>query len=62
MTVREALQRAIRPSKTGVFVGFGALISVIRRDVIDAAQLSQIRTVVAIGLVAIDAPRAGKPR
>lgn len=35
----------------GVFVGFGALISVTRRDVIEAAQLGQIRAVVTIGLV-----------
>lgn len=35
----------------GVFVGFGALISVTRRSEIDAAQLSQIRAVVTIGLV-----------
>lgn len=37
----------------GVFVGFGALISVTRRDVIEAAQLGQIRAVVSIGLVVI---------
>lgn len=35
----------------GVFVGFGALISVTRRSEIDATQLSQIRAVVTIGLV-----------
>jgi hypothetical protein len=35
----------------GVFVGFGALISVTRRSEIDSAQLSQIRAVVTIGLV-----------
>lgn len=37
----------------GVFVGFGALISVTRRSEIDAGQLSQIRAVVTIGLVVI---------
>jgi hypothetical protein len=37
----------------GVFVGFGALISVSRRDEIDAAYLGQIRAVVTIGLVVI---------
>ncbi len=35
----------------GVFVGFGALISVTRRSEIEAAQLGQIRAVVTIGLV-----------
>jgi len=35
----------------GVFVGFGALISVTRRVDIDASQLAQIRAVVVIGLV-----------
>lgn len=35
----------------GVFVGFGALISVTRRIEIDASQLGQIRAVVTIGLV-----------
>lgn len=33
----------------GVFVSFGALISVTRRDVIETAQLGQIRAVVTIG-------------
>lgn len=37
----------------GVFVGFGALISVIRRGEIEPAQLGQIRAVVTIGLVVI---------
>jgi hypothetical protein len=37
----------------GVFVGFGALISVTRRSQIEAAQLGQIRAVVTIGLVVI---------
>lgn len=35
----------------GVFVGFGALISVTRRSEIEATQLGQIRAVVTIGLV-----------
>ncbi|MAU12485.1 MAG: hypothetical protein CL607_21870 [Anaerolineaceae bacterium] len=35
----------------GIFVGFGALISVIRRNEIDSTQLGQIRAVVTIGLV-----------
>jgi hypothetical protein len=35
----------------GVFVGFGALISVTRRSEIDASQLGQVRAVVTIGLV-----------
>lgn len=35
----------------GVFVGFGALISVTRRSQIELTQLSQIRAVVTIGLV-----------
>lgn len=35
----------------GVFVGFGALISVTRRNEIEASQLGQIRAVVTIGLV-----------
>jgi hypothetical protein len=35
----------------GVFVGFGALISVTRRTEIEAAQLGQIRAAVTIGLV-----------
>ncbi|MCA9885379.1 MAG: hypothetical protein KC708_20515 [Anaerolineae bacterium] len=34
----------------GVFVGFGALISVTRRSEIDAAQLGLVRAVVTIGL------------
>lgn len=37
----------------GVFVGFGALISVTRRNEIEAFQLGQIRAVVTIGLVVI---------
>lgn len=37
----------------GVFVGFGALISVTRRTEIEASQLGQIRAVVTIGLVVI---------
>lgn len=37
----------------GVFVGFGALISVTRRSEIGAAQLGQIRAVVTAGLVVI---------
>lgn len=37
----------------GVFVGFGALISVTRRTAIDASQLGQVRAVVTIGLVVI---------
>ncbi|MBK9121585.1 MAG: hypothetical protein IPM16_00490 [Chloroflexi bacterium] len=37
----------------GVFVGFGALISVTRKSDIDTSQLGQIRAVVTIGLVVI---------
>ncbi|MCB0065815.1 MAG: hypothetical protein KDD77_01620, partial [Caldilineaceae bacterium] len=37
----------------GVFVGFGALISVTRGSQIEASLLSQIRAVVTIGLVVI---------
>lgn len=37
----------------GVFVGFGALISVTHRDEVDAAHLGQIRALVTIGLVVI---------
>jgi hypothetical protein len=37
----------------GVFVGFGALISVTRRIEIEAEQLGRIRAVVTIGLVVI---------
>lgn len=37
----------------GVFVGFGALISVIRRNEIETSQLGLIRAVVTIGLVGI---------
>lgn len=37
----------------GVFVGFGALISVTRRSEIEAFLLGQIRAVVTIGLVVI---------
>ncbi|MEJ2265933.1 MAG: hypothetical protein P8X95_21005, partial [Anaerolineales bacterium] len=35
----------------GVFVGFGALISVTQHSEIEAGQLGQIRAVVTIGLV-----------
>jgi len=35
----------------GVFVGFGALISLTRRSEIETSQLGQIRAVVTIGLV-----------
>ena len=38
---------------SGVFVGFGALISFTRRSEIQAVQLGQIRAVVTIGLVVI---------
>ncbi|MFX0096446.1 MAG: hypothetical protein ACFE7E_01650 [Candidatus Hodarchaeota archaeon] len=34
----------------GIFVGFGALIGVTRREEVDAAQLSRIRGMVIIGL------------
>lgn len=37
----------------GIFVGFGALISVTRRSEIEAGQLGQIRAVVTIGLVVL---------
>ena len=37
----------------GVFVGFGALISVTGKTGLDASQLGQIRAVVTIGLVVI---------
>ena len=37
----------------GVFVGFGALISITRKDAIDFSQLGRIRGVVSIGLVVI---------
>lgn len=37
----------------GVFVGFGALISVTRKSEVESNQLSQIRAVVTIGLVVI---------
>ena len=37
----------------GVFVGFAALISIIRRDEIDVFRLSRIRAVVTIGLFVI---------
>ena len=37
----------------GVFVGFGALISVTRRAEIEAEQLGHIRAVVTIGLVVL---------
>jgi hypothetical protein len=37
----------------GVFVGFGALISLTRRSEIPISQLGQIRAVVTIGLVAM---------
>ena len=34
----------------GVFVGFGALISVTRKDEIEAAQLARLRGLVTMGL------------
>lgn len=37
----------------GIFVGFGALISITGKSEIDASQLGQIRAVVTIGLVVI---------
>ncbi|HXV71566.1 MAG TPA: hypothetical protein VEB69_09210 [Acidimicrobiia bacterium] len=37
----------------GVFVGFAALISVTRRDDIEASQLAQIRAVVTSGLLVV---------
>lgn len=37
----------------GVFVGFGALISVSRRNEIEAAQLARIRGLVTVGLTLI---------
>lgn len=37
----------------GVFVGFGALISVTRRGEIAASQLAQLRAVVTIGLIVV---------
>lgn len=37
----------------GVFVGFGALISISGKDGLDAEQLGQIRAVVTIGLIVI---------
>lgn len=37
----------------GVFVGFGALISVTRRDQIEVADLARLRAVVTIGLVVV---------
>ncbi len=37
----------------GVFVGFGALIAVTRRDEVEAQQLGQIRAVVTLGLVVV---------
>lgn len=37
----------------GVFVGFGALISVIRRNEVETSQLNMLRAVVTIGLVVI---------
>jgi O-antigen/teichoic acid export membrane protein len=37
----------------GVFVGFGALISVTRQSEIQATQLTQVRAVVTIGLVVL---------
>jgi hypothetical protein len=37
----------------GVFVGFGALIAIIRHGEISAAQLARIRAMVTIGLVVI---------
>ena len=35
----------------GVFVGFGALISVTRKDEIETAQLGRVRAVVTVGLM-----------
>ena len=37
----------------GVFVGFGALISVTRRNEIEVSQLGRLRAVVTMGLVVI---------
>lgn len=37
----------------GVFVGFGALIGVTRRDEVEPGQLGQIRAVVTVGLVVV---------
>ena len=37
----------------GVFVGFGALISVTRRTRFEASQIGRIRAVVTIGLIVI---------
>jgi len=37
----------------GVFVGFGALISLTRKNTIDFAQLGRLRGVVSVGLVVI---------
>ena len=37
----------------GVFVGFGALISLTRRNEIEASQLGRLRAVVSIGLVVV---------
>lgn len=37
----------------GIFVGFGALIAIIRHGEISAAQLARIRAMVTIGLVVI---------
>jgi len=37
----------------GVFVGFAALISIIRRNEVDISQLSRIRAIVTIGLIVI---------
>ena len=37
----------------GVFVGFGALISLTRKDAIDFPQLGRLRGVVSVGLVVI---------
>lgn len=37
----------------GVFVGFGALIAIIRHGEISAAQLARVRAMVTIGLVVI---------
>jgi hypothetical protein len=37
----------------GIFIGFGALISITRKDEIDPAQLQRIRGVVSVGLAVI---------
>ena len=40
----------------GVFVGFGALIALTRREEVELSQLGRIRAVVTIGLMVIVAP------